>query len=113
MYGCTKLNLNFVILLTFSFCSDKINIYFMTKFRLMCERKGCVHMYQKSKWTALLLCIFFGGLGLHRFYTGKVRTGILWLLTGGCFGIGYVVDLIMISTDKFTDKAGTALRKHE
>ena len=112
MYGCTKLNLNFVILLTFSFCSDKINIYFMTKFCLICERKGCVHMYQKSKWTALLLCIFFGGLGLHRFYTGKVRTGILWLLTGGCFGIGYVVDLIMISTDKFTDKAGTALRKH-
>ena len=109
MYGCTKLNLNFVILLTFSFDSDKINM----KSCFRCKWKGCVHMYQKSKWTALLLCIFFGGLGLHRFYTGKVRTGILWLLTGGCFGIGYVVDLIMISTDKFTDKAGTALRKHE
>lgn len=109
MYGCTKLNLNFVILLTFSFYSDKINM----KSCFRCKWKGCVHMYQKSKWTALLLCIFFGGLGLHRFYTGKVRTGILWLLTGGCFGIGYVVDLIMISTDKFTDKAGTALRKHE
>lgn len=108
MYGCTKLNLNFVILLTFSFHSDKINM----KSCFRCKWKGCVHMYQKSKWTALLLCIFFGGLGLHRFYTGKVRTGILWLLTGGCFGIGYVVDLIMISTDKFTDKAGTALRKH-
>ena len=90
-----------------------IPIYFMTKSCFRCEWEGCVHMYQKSKWTALLLCIFFGGLGLHRFYTGKVRTGILWLLTGGCFGIGYVVDLIMISTDKFTDKAGTALRKHE
>ena len=89
-----------------------IPIYFMTKSCFRCEWKGCVHMHQKSKWTALLLCIFFGGLGLHRFYTGKVRTGILWLLTGGCFGIGYVVDLIMISTDKFTDKAGTALRKH-
>ena len=42
----------------------------MTKFRLMCERKGCVHMYQKSKWTALLLCIFFWWSGaapvLHR-----------------------------------------------
>ena len=108
MYGHTKLNLNFAILLTFSFYSDKINM----KSCFRCEWKGCVHMYQKSKWTALLLCIFFGGLGLHRFYTGKVRTGILWLLTGGCFGIGYVVDLIMISTDKFTDKAGTALRKH-
>ena len=68
-------------------------------------------MYQKSKWTALLLCIFFGGLGLHRFYTGKVGTGIFWLLTGGCCGIGYVVDIIMISTNKFTDKAGITLKK--
>ena len=55
-------------------------------------------MQNKSKLTALLLCIFFGGIGIHRFYTGKIGTGILWLLTGGCFGIGYVVDIIMIAT---------------
>ena len=61
-------------------------------------------MQNKSKLTALLLCIFFGGIGIHRFYTGKIGTGILWLLTGGCFGIGYVVDIIMIATGKFMDK---------
>lgn len=66
-------------------------------------------MQNKSKLAALLLCIFFGGIGIHRFYTGKIGTGILWLLTGGCFGIGYVVDIIMIVTGKFMDKDGRPL----
>ena len=66
-------------------------------------------MNAKSKMVALLLCIFLGGLGIHRFYVGKIGTGIIWLLTGGCFGIGYIVDIAMIATGKFTDKAGNAL----
>ena len=66
-------------------------------------------MNAKSKMVALLLCIFLGGLGFHRFYVGKIGTGIIWLLTGGCFGIGYIVDIVMIATGKFTDKAGNAL----
>ncbi|CDE31383.1 MAG: TM2 domain-containing protein [Ruminococcus sp.] len=66
-------------------------------------------MNAKSKMVALLLCIFLGGLGIHRFYVGKIGTGIIWLLTGGCFGIGYIVDIVMIATGKFTDKAGNAL----
>ena len=65
-------------------------------------------MNAKSKMVALLLCIFLGGLGIHRFYVGKIGTGIIWLLTGGCFGIGYIVDIVMIATGKFTDKAGNA-----
>lgn len=77
----------------------------------MRTERVCAHV-SKIQVDGTAALYFFGGLGLHRFYTGKVRTGILWLLTGGCFGIGYVVDLIMISTDKFTDKTGTALRKH-
>ncbi|MBQ3755018.1 MAG: TM2 domain-containing protein, partial [Clostridia bacterium] len=37
----------------------------------------------KSRLVATLLCFFLGGLGIHRFYVGKVGTGILYLFTGG------------------------------
>jgi len=67
---------------------------------------------QKSWITALLLCLFLGELGIHRFYIGKVGTGILWLLTGGVFGIGWLVDLIKIAVNKFTDKQGRELLKN-
>jgi TM2 domain-containing membrane protein YozV len=63
----------------------------------------------KNKITALLLCIFLGGLGVHRFYVGKVGTGIVWLLTGGVFGIGWIVDIVMIAVGKFKDKQGNIL----
>jgi TM2 domain-containing membrane protein YozV len=63
----------------------------------------------KSKVAALLLCIFLGGLGIHRFYVGKIGTGIVWLLTGGVFGIGWVVDIVLIAVDKFKDKQGNLL----
>ena len=60
----------------------------------------------KSRLIPLLLCIFVGGLGIHRFYVGKIGTGVLWLLTAGCFGIGALVDLIMIACGTFTDSDG-------
>ena len=63
----------------------------------------------KSKVAALLLCIFLGGLGVHRFYVGKIGTGIVWLLTGGVFGIGWLVDIIIIAVGKFKDKEGNTL----
>jgi hypothetical protein len=67
--------------------------------------------YHPKSWiVALILSIFLGGLGIHRFYTGKIGTGIIWLITGGCGGIGWLIDIIMIAISKFTDKHGYALK---
>jgi hypothetical protein len=60
----------------------------------------------KSAVTTLLLCIFLGGLGVHRFYVGKIGTGILMLLTAGGFGLWTLIDLINIACCNFTDDKG-------
>jgi TM2 domain-containing membrane protein YozV len=51
-----------------------------------------------------------GGLGVHRFYAGKMGTGILMLLTFGGFGIWTIVDFIMIVTGNFTDGDGRPVK---
>lgn len=68
-------------------------------------------MSSKSRLAAFLLCLLLGGLGIHRFYVGKIGTGIIWLLTGGLFGIGALVDLIMIIVGSFKDKNGARITK--
>lgn len=73
-------------------------------------RNGGYLMKSEKDWlVTLLLCLFLGGIGVHRFYAGKIGTGILQLITiGGC-GIWYLIDLIIILTGKFTDKDGYAI----
>lgn len=68
-------------------------------------------MSNKSRLVALLLCLFLGGLGIHRFYVGKIGTGVVWLLTLGCFGIGALIDLIVIAIGSFKDKEGNKIEK--
>jgi len=55
----------------------------------------------RSKWVVLALALFLGGLGVHRFYTGKIKSGIVWLLTCGLFGFGWLCDVIAISINRF------------
>lgn len=68
-------------------------------------------MKSDKEWiVTLLLCLFLGSIGGHRFYAGKIGTGILQLITlGGC-GIWTLVDLFMIITGKFTDKDGNEIK---
>jgi len=67
-------------------------------------------MKSEKDWlVTLLLCFFLGGIGVHRFYAGKIGTGILQLITFGGCGIWSLIDLIMILTGKFTDKEGNAI----
>ena len=56
----------------------------------------------KNKTVALLLAVFLGPLGAHRFYVGKMGTGILWLFSGGVFGIGWIVDIVNIIRGSFS-----------
>lgn len=66
---------------------------------------------EKKRTAALLLCLFLGGLGIHRFYVGKIGTGILQIVTIGGFGIWALIDLIMIIVGKFSDKEGRLLEQ--
>ena len=59
--------------------------------------------------TTLILSIFLGGLGIDRFYLGYTLLGILKLITGGFFGIWWIIDIVLIVTRKMTDSEGRAL----
>ena len=67
----------------------------------------------KSFVAALILCFLLGCFGIHRFYVGKIGTGILMLITFGAFGIWTLIDLIIIAIGKFTDKEGRVITAAE
>lgn len=64
----------------------------------------------KNWIVTLLLCFFLGGLGIHRFYVGKIGTGIVMLLTAGGFGIWWLIDFIIVVCGKFTDKDNNIIK---
>lgn len=79
----------------------------------------CKHMYllddaltpsSKNKTVALILAITLGYFGIHRFYAGKVGSGILWFFTCGMFCFGWFADIIKISSNGFRDKDGRLIR---
>ena len=60
---------------------------------------------------AFFLCFFFGIFGAHRFYAGRVASGVLMLLTAGGFGIWWAIDLILIACGVFRDGDGRKISR--
>jgi len=65
---------------------------------------------EKGFVPTILLCLILGVFGAHRFYVGKVGTGIIQLVTLGGLGIWSFIDLIMIIVGKFEDKQGYVIK---
>lgn len=84
---------------------------------VVCVNCGCAveenagNKEGKSWLATLLLCFFLGGLGIHRFYTGHIATGVVQLLTLGCCGLWTFIDFIMIIIGKFNAADGQPLQK--
>jgi len=65
-----------------------------------------VNVSDKKRLVAAILCFLLGVFGVHRFYAGKVGTGVLWLFTLGFLGLGMLADLILILAGEFKDSDG-------
>lgn len=65
---------------------------------------------EKGFVPTLLLCFFLGVFGIHRFYVGKIGTGILQLLTLGGLGIWAMIDVVIIACGNFKDKQGLPVK---
>ena len=78
----------------------------------ICPACSTVFTSQYNRDTVMFLCIigFLGLSGLHRFYVGRWKGGVLFLLTGGLFGIGTIIDLVKICQNKFEDDDGLLIR---
>ncbi|WOO42781.1 TM2 domain-containing protein [Rubellicoccus peritrichatus] len=65
----------------------------------------------KNKILAAILAFFFGVFGAHRFYVGKIGTGVIQLFTIGGLGIWCFIDFIIILFGEFTDSEGNKIRQ--
>jgi len=113
-----QMNVERIKMVLCSNCGEKIKegVRFCPSCGKSAVNTGYPPGYKPKDWTTtLLLCIFLGWLGGHRFYVGKIGTAIINIIvTVVTFGIGsfiwFIIDLIMICTFKFKDKRGYPLK---
>lgn len=100
------------LIVCYIFCSAIFLIPAITITQAQRAKASKVDTYysEKSYWITLLLVVFVGTLGVHRFYTGKKATGVLYLFTLGGAGIGWIVDIILVATGMFPDKEKHIIR---
>jgi TM2 domain-containing membrane protein YozV len=72
---------------------------------------AAVESSKKKRLVALLLCIFFGWTGIHRFYADKIGTGLALMFTFGGFGLWIPVDIVLIVFGFFKDKEGNPIKE--
>lgn len=65
---------------------------------------------KRSRGVALALCFFGGVFGLHRFYAGKVQTGIAMIVTFGGLGMWWLYDMVLLASGEFRDVEDAPLR---
>jgi|GEM_PF-3467433 len=68
------------------------------------------HTSTENFWKIFLLTLFLGIFGVHRFVTGKIKSGLIQLFTCGGLGIWALVDLIFVLTGNFKDKNGLLIK---
>jgi TM2 domain-containing membrane protein YozV len=92
-------------------CGTLLDVNTSSCYRCGAAQPSLVPVTQTDKriLPAALLSFFFGFFGVHRFYVGKIGTGILQILTFGGLGIWWMIDFIFIVTGSFTDKDGNKI----
>lgn len=67
----------------------------------------------KNRKLSLVLCVFFGPFGFHKFYEGDIRAGILYFFTAGIFFFGWIKDIIKYATMKESDYDAEKMREEK
>lgn len=70
-----------------------IDLFLIPGMHRRAERRYAEGPYDYNLAWLLLTCMLAGLFGLHRFYLGKWITGVIWLVSGGLFGLGFLYDL--------------------
>ncbi len=90
-------------------CGFTLEANVKDKIEMIRMQNVLVKQTRRDWLTTLLLCIFLGLLGVHRFYTGNKKIAVAQLLTTGGLGIWVLIDLVLIITGSYRDGNGNAL----